>query len=227
MTDTVSVVIPVYNDAEKLEQCLKSLLDHTSIPLETVIVNDGSTDDPAAVAAKFGCRILTLGGNHGPAYARNRGVEACRGTIILFADADCVVMPDWAAKAAANLGRIRAQYPETAALYGRLDSSDDYVARSYAYTSYAYAQDGRPGFMNYLNTACAAVYREAFQKAGGFSEDMRVNEDPDLALKLVEADYRVYFDPRSAYCTNTALIIWGIFCPKNGAGESNRRFAWI
>ncbi|MEI8344865.1 MAG: glycosyltransferase family 2 protein, partial [Candidatus Omnitrophota bacterium] len=131
----------------------------------------------------------------GPAYARNRGVEACRGSIILFTDADCLVMPDWAATAAARLERIRLEFPQTAALYGRLDSGGNYVARAYAYTSYAYAQAGRAGFAEYLNTACAAVTREGFVRAGGFSEDMRVNEDPDLALKLIEAGYRVYFEP--------------------------------
>ncbi len=191
----VSVVIPIHNDEQALERCLHSLYDFSTVPLDVVVVDDGSDTDPSAVTKKFPCRLIRLRENHGPAYARNRGVEACRGDVVLFTDADCRVAKDWAKKFSERFRELRALYPRLAAVAGRLDSDKGCVAMAFAYTSYAYAQSGPPRFYNYLNTANAAVSKAAFLKAGGFSEDMRVNEDPDLAMKLVEAGYRVYFEP--------------------------------
>lgn len=191
----VSVVIPVYNDAKNLERCLRSLYDHSRISFETVVVDDGSEDNPADIARKFPCQLLRFETNRGQAYARNRGVEASHSRLILFTDADCIVMKDWVRCFSDKFVELHGHFPQIAAVAGRLDSSGSYVSKAYAYTSYAYAQAGRPGFSDYLNTACAAVRKDAFLSVGGFSEDMRVNEDPDLALKLVEAGHKVFFEP--------------------------------
>ncbi len=195
MSQPISVVIPVYNDEKDLERCLHALYDFSTVPLDVVVVDDGSTHDPSHVTKKFPCRLIRLDKNYGPAYARNRGVEAARGDVVLFTDADCLVARDWARKFTERFRELRMMYPRLAAVTGRLDSDKRYVPMSFAYTSYVYAQSGMPRFHDYLNTANAAVLKSAFLKVGGFSEDMRVNEDPELALKLAGAGYRVYFEP--------------------------------
>lgn len=192
----ISVIIPVYNDAEDLRRCLAALKEGSSEPFETIVVDDGSRGDAAeATARAFSCRYVRLSENRGPAAARNRGVEACSGDLLLFTDADCIPMPGWVRAASEAFSRHRERYPRLGAVAGRLDSGGSYVAMAFAYTSYAYAQGGEPRLLDYLNTACAAVSREAFTAVGGFSEDMRVNEDPELALRLVEAGRPVFFDP--------------------------------
>lgn len=89
----VSVVVPVYNYAGRLPQLLDSLHRQWCEGLELVLVDDGSSDDSAAVAAAWGERHpgrlrLLCQPNAGVSVARNRGVEQARGAYIWFLDAD-------------------------------------------------------------------------------------------------------------------------------------------
>ncbi len=88
MTLGVSVVIPVYNAASSLHQCLESLNVSTVPPLECIVVDDGSTDESPKIAAQHGAKVLSTGGRLGPARARNIGAEAASGEIVFFLDAD-------------------------------------------------------------------------------------------------------------------------------------------
>ncbi|MER2134917.1 MAG: CDP-glycerol glycerophosphotransferase family protein [Arthrobacter sp.] len=91
----VSVIVPMYNVAPYLERCLASLVSQSYRRLEIILVDDGSTDSTAAIAAGYArrdrrIRLLKLahGGN---GRARNAGIKAARGRFIAFADADDVV----------------------------------------------------------------------------------------------------------------------------------------
>ena len=73
----LSVVVPVHNGGESLRRCLQGLAASARPPDEVVVVDDGSTDGSAALAAALGARVLTTSaGPRGPAHARNRGAEA-------------------------------------------------------------------------------------------------------------------------------------------------------
>ena len=95
---SVSIIIPTFNGASRIGNCLDALLKQTvGREAEILVVNDGSTDNTAEVVAGYsGVRLITQS-NAGPAAARNRGALEARGTIILFTDDDCVPMPEWLA----------------------------------------------------------------------------------------------------------------------------------
>ncbi|MBO1075468.1 glycosyltransferase family 2 protein [Roseomonas marmotae] len=85
----MSVVIPAFNSANTLGRTIRSVLSQTVPPLEIIVVDDGSADDTAAVAAAFGpCVRVIRKLNGGPASARNLGVSHARGRWIAFLDAD-------------------------------------------------------------------------------------------------------------------------------------------
>ena len=85
----VSVVVPCYNGAPFLRETLESALAQTHPPLEVIVVDDGSTDDSAAIAEGFGPPVRVIRqGNQGESVARNRGVEAATGEWVAFLDAD-------------------------------------------------------------------------------------------------------------------------------------------
>jgi len=95
----ISIIIPVFNQAEKLKQCLESIAAQTYNYYEIVIVNDGSEDGVENVyeeyKEKFGYRINYYSQeNKGAASARNRGVRAAKGEFLLFCDADIVLRAD-------------------------------------------------------------------------------------------------------------------------------------
>lgn len=89
----VSVVIPCYNQAHFLGDAIQSVLAQTYGKVEVIVVNDGSTDDTAALAARFpGVRCISQQ-NQGLAAARNTGLAQCRGSLVIFLDADDRLLP--------------------------------------------------------------------------------------------------------------------------------------
>jgi glycosyltransferase involved in cell wall biosynthesis len=92
----VSVVVPAYNSAGTLEQTVRSVLGQTVRDLETIIVDDGSSDDTLAVARAIEdprVRVLTRE-NGGASAARNTGIEQAKGTWVAFVDSDDVWLPE-------------------------------------------------------------------------------------------------------------------------------------
>ena len=89
---TISVVVPFFNNEDLLGDCLNSIAAQTFSDLEVIMVDDGSTDGSAAIAAARAAAdprfILLQVPNGGPGYARNRGIERARGTYLAFVDAD-------------------------------------------------------------------------------------------------------------------------------------------
>lgn len=91
---SVSVVIPCLNDAVALEACLSSLARQSLPPFETVVVDNNSTDSSAAVARRYGARVVREPAPGIPA-AAGTGYDAADGEIIARCDADCVLPADW------------------------------------------------------------------------------------------------------------------------------------
>ena len=85
----VSVVVPCHNAAPYLAEALTSVLSQRAAPEEVFVIDDGSTDDSAAVAARFGTRVrLVRQEQGGISAARNRGLDLATGDAIAFLDAD-------------------------------------------------------------------------------------------------------------------------------------------
>jgi glycosyltransferase involved in cell wall biosynthesis len=91
---TVSVVIPVRDDAALLRRCLEALAAQRAAPDEVVVVDNGSVDDSAAVARAHGARVVPEPEPGIPA-ASARGFDAASGQVIARLDADCVPPADW------------------------------------------------------------------------------------------------------------------------------------
>jgi cellulose synthase/poly-beta-1,6-N-acetylglucosamine synthase-like glycosyltransferase len=98
----VSLIIPVHNEALRMERLLHSLLVQ-DYPAEIIFIDDCSDDESPALLAEFAgrmdnCRIITLTDNPGPnrkQYALSRGIAEARGDYLLFTDADCEASPGW------------------------------------------------------------------------------------------------------------------------------------
>jgi glycosyltransferase involved in cell wall biosynthesis len=94
----VSVIIPVYNCEQYLAKCLDSVMGQTYKNIETLLVNDGSTDNSAEICKLYAEKdgrvkvITTL--NSGPASARNVGIKNAGGSLFLFLDADDFIEQD-------------------------------------------------------------------------------------------------------------------------------------
>ncbi len=91
----ISCIVPVYNGERYLGEALDSILAQTYQPLEIIVINDGSTDGTAAVAAGYGERVRCVWqANAGEVAARNRGLNVASGESIAFLDADDLWHPE-------------------------------------------------------------------------------------------------------------------------------------
>ena len=93
---SATVVVPVYNSQGTIAACIESLLNlkYPREKLEIIIVDNGSSDDTAAIASRYPVRVLREE-QRGAAAARNCGIREARGEYIAFTDSDCQVAPDW------------------------------------------------------------------------------------------------------------------------------------
>lgn len=92
----VSVIIPVYNTAQWLPDCLESVIGQDYENLQIICINDGSTDETPRILESYAAkdrRILIIDqANHGAGYARNQGLERANGDYVLFVDSDDKLM---------------------------------------------------------------------------------------------------------------------------------------
>lgn len=88
----VSVVMPMYRSERYVAEAIGSVLAQTAPPLEVIAVDDGSPDRSAEIARTLGVRVVSRP-NGGIGAARNSGIEAARGDVIAFLDADDVFVP--------------------------------------------------------------------------------------------------------------------------------------
>lgn len=187
---SISVVIPLYQDAASIGACIASLKAQSGVsPLEILVVDDGSRDGGAEIAEAAGARVIRQK-NAGPAAARNRGAELARGEIIAFLDSDCLVEPDWLAAVARHF-----ENPATSAILCRLVPATAGIVPAIVQAEiderYGMLKPGEP--IDFLAGAAFAARAEAFRAVGGFHEAYRGNEDVELAFSLNAKGYRILF----------------------------------
>lgn len=167
----LTVIVPVYNGERVLERSLGAIAgsDLARDRWELIVVDDGSTDSSAAIAARFADTIVRLPGDpRGPAYGRNRGFEVSRGAIIMFVDADVVVRPD-------TLRRFLELFRREPGLSAAFGSYDDTPAApgfvsQYRNLLHHYVHQQSAGEADTFWGGCGVVRRAAFLEAGMFNE---------------------------------------------------------
>lgn len=102
MTPAISFVVPACNAAGTIAETLASVGEQ-SVPCETIVVDDGSTDATPSIAGEFDARVISQD-NTGLAGARNEGFACATANIVCFLDADDVVRPDFAQRMVDGLG---------------------------------------------------------------------------------------------------------------------------
>jgi len=164
----IAAVVPVWNGGADLPRCVEALLAAGVPPESLVIIDDGSTDDVAAVvSATSGAHLHRLqDGPSGPANARNTGAAILPGAdVLLFVDADVVVHPD-------TVGRfadIFATKPDVAAVFGSYDDLPDapgLISRYKNLVHHFTHQRGRREARTFW-AGCGAVRRSAFGASAG------------------------------------------------------------
>jgi mycofactocin system glycosyltransferase len=194
----VTVVVPVRDRSESLERCLRSLDPGTVV----VVVDDGS-EDPEAVARvchAHGARLIRRRANGGPGAARNEALPSLRSELVAFVDSDCEVGAGWLDSltwmfADPGLGAVapRIRPGPTGSGTGRSVLARYSEGRSALDMGDASSEVGPGRLVPYVPTA--ALVARATAVGSGFDDRLRVGEDVDLVWRMLDAGWRVRYEP--------------------------------
>lgn len=189
-----SVIIPVYNRPDEVNELLQSLVEQHYNDFEVIIVEDGSSVPCKTIADAYSDR-LTIHyfekPNSGPGQTRNYGAERSRGEYLLILDSDCIIPPGYFEAIEQELQN------KPADAFGGPDRahssfSDMQKAINYSMTSFFTTGGIRGGKKKmdkfYPRSFNMGVRRTVYQALGGFS-DMRFGEDIDFSIRIFKGGY--------------------------------------
>lgn len=195
-----SVIVPVYNRPDEVNELLESLAAQIFRDFEVIIVEDGSSVSCEGVVANYRNRLdvhYYYKPNSGPGQTRNYGAERSRGEYLLILDSDCILPEGYLEAVEAELRR------EPADAFGGPDRAHDSFtpvqkAINYAMTSFFTTGGIRGGKKKmdkfYPRSFNMGIRAEAYRALGGFSK-MRFGEDIDFSIRIFKARYRCRLFP--------------------------------
>lgn len=176
----VSVIMPVYNGEQYVEQALESVFKQDYQPFEVILVDDGSTDRTATIARSFEPRIrYCFQDNGGPSAARNRGLDAATGEFLAFLDSDDC----WTPNNLSVLFNEFSQLPDLDLVMGKTQLN------VYKSDKGKFEEIGSP-FLKLL-VGCILVKRSAARIIGRFDEDFIFTEDVDWFFRARDLNIRM------------------------------------
>jgi glycosyltransferase involved in cell wall biosynthesis len=191
----ITVIIPAYNAAHTLPACLTALAQQTlTQPWETIVIDDGSTDQTSQIALNYGVKLIRHEQQRGAAAARNSGIQQAQGDIICCTDADCQPTPNWLEnmlipfadpEIIAAKGRYKTRQKELTARFVQLEYEDKYDLL---------LKESR---IDFIDTYAAAYRREPLLKHGGFDERMTYLEDQELSFRLAAHGCAMVYQPHA------------------------------
>ena len=188
---TVEIIMPAYNAAAFLPFALDSVIAQTFTDWRILLVDDGSKDDTAAIAARYGERLgprlrYIYQENRGLPAARNTAIRQAEGEFLALLDSDDVWLPQ---RLEASLRPFEGQ-PEVGLTYGLVEGIDLHGATRGRMEPRSYPQGWVAAkiYMREMDLPCPTVTfrRRALEGIGLFDETMRATEDRDLWVRLAQ-----------------------------------------
>ena len=200
---TVTVIVPTFNRAKYINECIDSLLAQTVPAMEVIVVDDGSDDDTAGRLAPYGQRIHYIHKtNGGKPSAVNLGLQQAQGEWVWIFDDDDVALPDAIEQRLAVL----AQQPDADFVYsshclGR-DGPDQRIEQGSRYTPPQYPHERffleiMRGCFFHLNSAL--VRRSLYERLGGLDPALLSSEDYDFQIRLAHV-------AQAAFCAAPSFV---------------------
>lgn len=195
-----SVIVPVYNRPDEVDELLQSLVGQTYTDFEVIIVEDGSTIPCKDVVDKY---VMSMNiryyakPNSGPGQSRNYGADRSYGEYLIILDSDCILPPDYLKAVEAELEN------DSADAFGGPDRAhssftDTQKAINYSMTSFFTTGGIRGGKKKmdkfYPRSFNMGIRADVYKSLGGFSE-MRFGEDIDFSIRIFKGGYKCRLFP--------------------------------
>lgn len=208
---SATIVVPTFNRAGVLAECLEAVLNQQyDSDYEVIVVDDGSRDETPSLLeewrAEHSARLSVFRQeNSGPAKARNRGAREARGKFLAFIDDDCVAEPLWLASL---VGTIRSA-GGSAAAGAMINRESTWVSRYIVKEVVIDQHLAADGNVRDLITGNFCIRADVFHRAGGFDEQIRVagGEDTEFGFRLQSLGYRIAYAPKARVRHRSHLIL--------------------
>ncbi len=203
---TVTVVIPVHNEAKYIANCIESLLQQTYAPDEIVVVDNDCSDDSMAIVRSFESPIIRIVNEprRGILYARSAGFDAADGDIILRTDADSYANSDW-------IERMLEYFSDdsTMLVAGRLKFYDiplkHLIDALVLATQYTFCSS--KGLSSMVNGANSGIRRQSWRRISQHAcFDVTLHEDIDLSIHAHLLGERLVYNPKAIVNTSGRRI---------------------
>ncbi|HEY9677491.1 MAG TPA: glycosyltransferase family 2 protein [Drouetiella sp.] len=185
LTPRVSIIVPVYNGGDQFDDCLAAIARWKPTNWELIVVDDGSTDQSAALARHYGATVMSTEGRLGPGAARNIGSRYATGEYVAFIDADCEVN----AKTFRNMAAALSADDSIDALFGSYDERPRAPSFLSQYKNlmhhYVHQQSSEEACTFW--SGCGVVRRSLFLALGGF--DVITYKRP--SIEDIDLGYRI------------------------------------
>lgn len=216
----VSVIVPAKDAAADLPGCIQAIRRQQGLEFgqdyELIVVDDGSSDDTAAVAQACGAQVISQP-NGGPASARNTGVRHARGELVAFTDADCIPTPTWLVEMIRPFENEQVVGVKGAYLTHEVSLVSRFVQLEYEMKYERMRQQER---IDFIDTYSAAYRRDIFLENNGFDEIFRKPsvEDQEFSFRLAGKGYLLVFQPSAQVLHRHDLNVKEYFERKFGIG---------
>lgn len=207
MEPRFSIIVPIYNVEQYLAECLDSLLCQSFTDFEAILIDDVSRDSSAEIAQDYANKhpqhlvFIQHEKNKGLGGARNTGIQAAKGTFLLFLDSDDYLCPDALEKLDGVLTRTDAQLAEFC--FRRVDEHGRYLNRDYCVED-----SSLPALVKHSVSACNKVFRrELFTQSNVRFPENCYYEDYCTVPKLLLC------------AKNTALLNEDLYCYRQRIGS--------
>jgi glycosyltransferase involved in cell wall biosynthesis len=183
----VSIIIPVFNDADGLQVTLKSIKQHLGgkQDIEIIVCNDGGGVNISQIAASYGVREVLFEHNKGSYAARNRGIEASQENILVFLDADQRITEGWLDAGLASLndadyagGQIKVVTSDRPSVWELFDARTAFPVKAFLET------------LHFAPTANLFIHKRIIDKVGNFNEDLRSGGDRDFGIRVFNNGFK-------------------------------------
>lgn len=193
----VSVIVPVYNDANRIGKCIEALINQTypHNRYEILIIDNGSTDDTCSVLKRYPVTLLIEDGNQSSYAARNKGIRNAEGEVIAFTDSDCIPSLDWIEKGVRSLlqthncglvgGRIN--------IFFRNPGKPNAVELYDSVTNFKQKEDVEK--RRFGSTANVLTFKKVIDRVGLFNDTLKSGGDNEWGRRVFSFGYnQVYAD---------------------------------
>lgn len=197
-TPKISVIIPVFNAATSIFDCLKAVYNTKYENFEVIVVDDNSTDGSTGIIQQFPCKLIRLIENNGPARARNIGAREADGDILMFVDSDAVLQND-------AISQIITAFKENeevacvSGIFSKDSISKGWLARYRDLQVHWWHRSSDSNASIFLVTG-GAIKREVFNEINGFNEKYKNADIEDYEIgHRIAKKHKLYVDHSIQY----------------------------